>query len=113
VSRTRNRLRGRTGKGTVREALVLRIVTAAELKRLSGSRPKRDGRQVREMLTVARRPWSPPRCTEAPYPRLWVQLAERGKPDTLSASSADRVAQAQVRGKASRVKDREEAKAVL
>ena len=26
--------------GTVREALVLRIVTAAELKRLSGSRPK-------------------------------------------------------------------------
>jgi len=29
-----------TGKGTVREALVLRIVTAAELKRLSGSRPK-------------------------------------------------------------------------
>jgi len=29
-----------TGMGTVREALALRIVTAAELKRLSGSRPK-------------------------------------------------------------------------
>ena len=41
MSRTRDRLRGMTGKGTVREALVLRIVTAAELKRLSGSRPKR------------------------------------------------------------------------
>ena len=35
-----DRLRGRTGKGTVREALVLRIVNRAELKRLSGSRPK-------------------------------------------------------------------------
>jgi len=40
VSRTRDRLRRMTGKGTVREALVLRIVTAAELKRLKGSRPK-------------------------------------------------------------------------
>jgi hypothetical protein len=40
VSRTRDRLRGRTGKGNVSEALVLRIVTAAELKRLTGSRPK-------------------------------------------------------------------------
>jgi hypothetical protein len=40
VSRTRDRLRGMTGKGNVSEALVLRIVTAAELKRLSGSRPK-------------------------------------------------------------------------
>jgi hypothetical protein len=43
VSRTRNRLRGRTGKGNVSEALVLRIVTAAELKRLTGSRPKMGG----------------------------------------------------------------------
>ena len=40
---------------------------------------------MREMLTVARRTWSLPRCTEAPYPRLWVHPAERGKPDTLSA----------------------------
>jgi hypothetical protein len=40
VSRTRDRLRGMTGKGKVTEALVLRIVTSAELKRLSGSRPK-------------------------------------------------------------------------
>jgi hypothetical protein len=38
-----DRLRGMTGKGTVREALGLRIVTAAELKRLSGARPKRGG----------------------------------------------------------------------
>jgi hypothetical protein len=36
-----DRLRRMPGKGTVREALVLRIVTAAELKRLSGSRPKK------------------------------------------------------------------------
>ena len=42
-SRTVDRLRGRTGKGNVREALVLRIVNAAELKRLSGSRPKMGG----------------------------------------------------------------------
>jgi len=40
VSRTRNRLWGRTGKGKVTEASVLRIVNRAELKRLSGSRPK-------------------------------------------------------------------------
>ena len=40
MSRTRNRLRGMTGKGKVTEALVLRIVNRAELKRLSGSRPK-------------------------------------------------------------------------
>jgi hypothetical protein len=40
VSRTRDRLRGMTGKGKVTEALVLRIVTPAELKRLKGSRPK-------------------------------------------------------------------------
>jgi hypothetical protein len=40
VSRTRDRLRGMTGKGNVSEALVLRIVTSAELKRLNGSRPK-------------------------------------------------------------------------
>ena len=39
-SRTGNRLRGMTGKGNVSEALVLRIVTPAELKRLSGSRPQ-------------------------------------------------------------------------
>jgi hypothetical protein len=38
------------------------------------------------MLTVTRRTWSLPRCTETPYPRLLVQLAERGKPDTLSVS---------------------------
>jgi hypothetical protein len=35
-----DRLRGRTGKGNVSEASVLRIVTPAEPKRLSGSRPK-------------------------------------------------------------------------
>jgi hypothetical protein len=35
-----DRLRGRTGKGKVTEALVLRIVSRAELKRLNGSRPK-------------------------------------------------------------------------
>jgi len=40
VSRTRDRLRGMTGKGNVSEALVLRTVTPAELKRLKGSRPK-------------------------------------------------------------------------
>jgi hypothetical protein len=43
VSRTRDRLRGMTGKGNVSEALVLRIVTSAELKRLKGSRPKMGG----------------------------------------------------------------------
>ena len=40
VSRTPDRLRGRTGKGKVTEASVLRTVTPAELKRLKGSRPK-------------------------------------------------------------------------
>jgi hypothetical protein len=68
---------------------------------------------VREILTVARRTCRFPRCTEAPYPRLLVQPAERGKPDALSASDPDRVAQAQVRGMAQQVKDREEAKAGL
>jgi hypothetical protein len=43
VSRTRDRLRGMTGKGNVSEASVLRIVSRAELKRLSGSRPKMGG----------------------------------------------------------------------
>jgi len=38
-----DRLRGRTGKGNVSEASVLRIVTPAELKRLNGSRPKMGG----------------------------------------------------------------------
>jgi hypothetical protein len=32
-----------TGKGNVSEALVLRLVTPAELKRLKGSRPKTGG----------------------------------------------------------------------
>jgi hypothetical protein len=41
---------------------------------------------VREVLTVARRTCSTPRCTEAPYSRLWVQPADRGKPDARSAS---------------------------
>jgi hypothetical protein len=41
VSRTRNRLRGMTGKGNVSEASALRIVNRAELKRLKGSRPKK------------------------------------------------------------------------
>jgi hypothetical protein len=40
VSRTPDRLWGMTGKGKVTEALVLRIVSRAELKRLKGSRPK-------------------------------------------------------------------------
>ena len=61
-----DRLRGRTGKGNVSEASVLHIVTSAELKRLNGSRPKRDGEQVRGVLTAARRTWRLPRCTEAP-----------------------------------------------
>ena len=39
-SRTVDRLRGMTGKGNVSEASELRIVTAAELKRLKGSKPK-------------------------------------------------------------------------
>ena len=43
MSRTRDRLRGMTGKGNVSEALELRIVTPAELKRLKGSRPKMGG----------------------------------------------------------------------
>ncbi len=86
MSRTRNRLRGRTGKGNVSEVSALRIVRSAEPKRLSGSRPKREGEQVRGMLTVTRRTWSLPRCTETPDPRLLVQLAERGKPATLSVS---------------------------
>jgi len=45
VSRTPDRLRGMTGKGKVIEASVLRIVSRAELKRLTGSRPKR-GREA-------------------------------------------------------------------
>ena len=40
MSRTRDRLRGMTGKGKVSKASVLRIVSRAELKRLKGSRPK-------------------------------------------------------------------------
>jgi hypothetical protein len=41
VSRPRNRLREMTGKGKVTKALGLRLVPAAELKRLSGSKPQR------------------------------------------------------------------------
>jgi hypothetical protein len=59
-----------TGMDNVSKALALRIVIGAELKRLSGSRPKRDGEQVRGVLTAARRTWCLPRCTEASYPRL-------------------------------------------
>jgi hypothetical protein len=64
------------------------------LSGLKAPDPKVDGGQVREILTVARRTCSPPRCTEAPYPRLSVQPAERGKPAALSVSVLDRVAQA-------------------
>jgi hypothetical protein len=41
VSRTRERLRGMKGMDNGSEALTLRIVTSAELKRLKGSRPKK------------------------------------------------------------------------
>jgi len=72
VSRTRNRLREMTGKGKVTKALVLRIVTAAELKRLKGSRPKR-GRGAGSG-NVNGRPThvqSPPGVQRRPNPVCW------------------------------------------
>ncbi len=74
-----------TGKGNVSKALALRIVIGAELKRLSGSRPKM-GRGAGAGDFNGRPPhaWSPPvyRGTLPPS----VQLAERGKPDSLSGA---------------------------
>jgi hypothetical protein len=113
-SRTVDRLRGMTGKENVSEVLALRIVRSAEPKRLRGSRPKRDGEQAREILTVTRRTWRLPRCTETPYSRLLVQSAERGKPDTLSASLRQTESPKRKCGEGrSGYRTREEAKAVL
>jgi hypothetical protein len=81
----RDRLRGKTGMGNVSEALVLRIVTSAELKRLSGSRPK-TGRRSSSGGFNGR----PTHVGYLPVYRgaltLSVQLAERGKPDSPSGA---------------------------
>jgi hypothetical protein len=74
-----------TGKGTVREALALRIVIGAELKRLSGSRPKRGrGAGAGSFNGYPPHAWSPPVDRGALPPS--VQLVERGKPDSLSGA---------------------------
>jgi hypothetical protein len=107
-----DRLRGRTGKGNVSEALVLRTVTPAELKRLNGSRPKRGGGTGSGDVNGRPTHVQPPPVYRGALSPLVVQPAERGKPDALLVSDPDRVAQASVRGKAQQVKDREEAQAV-
>jgi hypothetical protein len=109
-----DRLRGMTGKGNVSEASVLRIVTAAELKRLSGSRPKR-GRGTGSGEVNGRPPHVefPPVYRGALPPFVGTSCGTWSARYALGQGSPDRVAQAQVRGKAERVKDREEAKATL
>jgi len=87
-----DRLRGRTGKGNVSEASVLHIVTSAELKRLSGSRP-RDGEQVRGVLTAARRTVSPG-VQRHPTPVYWCNLRNVVSPLYSRPTRAGRVAQA-------------------
>jgi hypothetical protein len=85
ASRTPDWLWGMTGKGTVREALALRIVIGAELKRLSGSRPKRGrGAGAGSFNGYPPHAWSPPVYRGALPPS--VQLVERGKPDSLSGA---------------------------
>jgi hypothetical protein len=85
ASRRLDRLREMTGMGNDSEASRLRIVTSAELERPFGSRPKKgwgsgsvgfNGRPAHA--------WYPPvyRGTLTPS----VQLAKRGKPDSLSGA---------------------------
>lgn len=83
ASRTMDRLRGMTGRDNLSEALALRIVTRAELKRLSGSRPKRGwGSGAAGFNGLPTHAWYPP--VYRGVLTLSVQLAERGKPDSLS-----------------------------
>jgi hypothetical protein len=80
-----DRLRGMMGMGNESEASRLRIVTSAELKRLSGSRPKTGWGSG--SADIHGRP------THVRYPPVYrgaltpsVQLAKRGKPDSLSGA---------------------------
>jgi len=58
-------LREMVGMDNVSEALVLRIVRAAELEPLFGSRAKKAWWAGRRVLTASRHTRSPTRCTEA------------------------------------------------
>jgi hypothetical protein len=85
ASRMLDQLRGTMGMGNGSEASRLRIGTSAELKRLSGSRPKM-GRGSGS-ADINGRP------THVSYPPVYrgaltpsVQLAKRGKPDPLSGA---------------------------
>jgi hypothetical protein len=83
VSRTRERLWGMKGMDNGSEALTLRIVTSAELKRHKGSRPKK-GRGPSAGDFNARPPHvaCPPVYRGVLTPA--VHIAKRGKPDLLS-----------------------------
>ena len=85
ASRMRDRRRGRTGMGHISAASRLRIVTRAELKRLSGSSPK-TGRRAGSGGFNGRptHAWSLPVSRGALTPS--VQLAKRGQPDSLSGA---------------------------
>jgi hypothetical protein len=85
ASRRRDQPRGMMGRGNESEASRLRIVTSAELKRLSGSRPK-TGRGSGS-ADINGRP------THVSYPPVYrgaltpsVQCAKRGKPEALSGA---------------------------
>jgi len=85
ASRMLDRPRERMGRGNESEASRLHIVTRAELKRLSGSRPK-TGRGAGS-ADINGRP------THVRYPPVYrgtltpsVQLAKRGQPDALSGA---------------------------
>ena len=85
ASRMLDRLRGIMGRGHEREASRLRSGTSAELKRLSGSRPK-TGRGSGAVDSNGRptHGWYPPVYRGALTPS--VQLAKRGKTDSLSGA---------------------------
>jgi hypothetical protein len=85
ASRRLDRLRGMMGMGNDREASRVRIVTSAELKRLSGFRPK-TGRGSGSADSNGR-------PTHVSYPPVYrgaltpsVPRAKRGKPDSLSGA---------------------------
>jgi hypothetical protein len=83
VSRTWERLQGMKGMDNVSEALAVRIVTSAELKRLKGSRPKQ-GRGPGAGDVKGR----PTHVACSPVYRgvltPSVHIAKRGQPDSLA-----------------------------
>jgi hypothetical protein len=83
VSRTRDRLRGMKGMDNVSAALVLRIVTSAERKRLKGSRPKQGrGPGAGDFNGRPTHGTCPPAYRGVLTPS--VHTAQRGKPDSPS-----------------------------